>query len=131
MKVIWDDGQSASIQELWGKIAVVKVWSSWCSASREALAEFNLLAQEYKDNEDIVFVAMSTDYSRNNWEKAVNDSGLNALRHCWYDMENKLGFNRPVPYSIIFDKKNIVHADGINVDIRSELKKVIEASKEQ
>lgn len=128
-QVDWKDGQSGSILELFGKIAVINVWSSAYPPSMENLAKFNSLAQEYKDNKDIIFVAMSTDYNRKNWQDAVNKMNFDGLRHCWYEIDNDLALNRPVPYSIIFDKKNIVHAEGVNLDIREELKKVIEASK--
>ena len=127
--VDWKDGQSGSILELFGKIVVINVWSSSYPPSIENLAKFNSLAQEYKDNKDIVFVAMSTDYSRSKWEDAVKKMNFDALRHCWYETDNELALNRPIPYSIIFDKKNIVHAEGVNLDIRAELEKVIEASK--
>ncbi len=130
-QVDWKDGQSGSILELFGKIAVINVWSSTYPPSMENLAKFNSLAQEYKNNENIVFVAMSTDYSRSSWENAVNKMNFEALRHCWYKIDNDLALNRPVPYSIIFDKKNIVHSEGVNLDIRAELEKVIEASKKE
>ena len=130
IKVIGKDGQPSSILDLFGKIAVINVWSSWCTASQEALSKFNSLAQEYKDNNDIVFVALSTDYSRKNWEETVSKSGLNALQHYWFDLErNPVALNKPIPYSMIIDKKTIVCTEGINIDIREELKKVIEASK--
>ncbi|MBN2589749.1 MAG: redoxin domain-containing protein [Sedimentisphaerales bacterium] len=132
-KVHWKDGQSGSIQELWGKIAVIEAWSSSYPPSREKISKLNSLAEEYKDNEDIVFVAMSTDCNRSKWEEAVEKSGLNTLRHCIYDIDNDLAFNKPVPYAIIFDKKNIVHIEDVDmdIDIRAELEKVIEASKEE
>ncbi len=128
-QVVWNDGQSGSILNLFGKIAVINVWSSSYPPSQKALSEFNSLAKEYKDNEDIVFIAMSVDYNRKNWEDAINKMDYDGLRHCWYEIDNDLALNRPIPYSIIFDKKNIVHAEGVNLDIREELKKVIEASK--
>jgi len=74
---------------------------------------------------------MSVDYSRSNWEEALKKMNFDRLRHCWYIIDNDLALNRPIPYSIIFDKKNIVHAEGVNLDIREELKKVIETSKKE
>ncbi len=129
--VEWKDGQSESILGLFGKTAVIKTWSSSYPPSIEALSEFNSLAREYKDNENIVFVTMNVDYKRSNWDEAVKKLNYDGLRHCWYKIDNNLALNRPVPYAIIFDKKNMVHAEGVNLDIREELKKVIEASEEK
>ena len=114
--------------DMYGKTAVVDVWTSWCEPCQKSLAEFNALAQEYKDNEDVVFVAMSVEASRADWENAVNKSGLSSIRHCWYDLKNPVAFNRPIPYFMIIDKKGILRAQGDNLDIRDELKKVLEAS---
>ena len=130
--VQWKNEESGSILELFGKTAVIYFWSSLYSPSMETLSELNSLAQEYKDNEDIVFVAVSTDYSRSNWEDAVNKSNLNELRHGWYDLEeNDIALNKPIPYFMIIDEKTILRSEGNNIDFRAELKKVIEASEEE
>ncbi|MBN1975704.1 MAG: thioredoxin family protein [Sedimentisphaerales bacterium] len=128
--VDWKDGRKSDLMELYDKIIVANVWSSWCEPSQKSLDELNTIAQEFKDNNDVVFAAISLDAGRTVWEDTVNKSGLNALRHCWFDREeNPLAFNRTIPYSMIIDKKGIVSAEGNGIDIRAELKKAIEASK--
>ena len=122
----WKDGQTGLFSDLIGKTIVVDVWASWCAPCRKALPEFNSLAQKYKDNKDVVFVAMSIDSNRSEWEEAVDKANWNAIRHCWYDREeNPLAFNKPVPYSMIIDKKGILRAEGNYIDTSAELEKVL------
>ena len=104
--VAWMDGQSPTGSlhgDMYDKIAVVEVGSSWCEPYQKSLTEFNQLAQEFKDNDNIVFVAMSVDASRSEWEDSVKKSGLNSIRYCWYDLKNISGFNRPIPYYMVTD----------------------------
>jgi thiol-disulfide isomerase/thioredoxin len=127
--IYWKDGQKYNLQEYFGQIIVVNIWASWCAPCQKVLTEFNSIAKEFQDNKDIVFAAVSVDYSRKAWENAVEKSGLDALHHGWFDLENPLGFNRTIPYSLIIDKKGILLAEGINLDIREEIKKALEKSK--
>jgi thiol-disulfide isomerase/thioredoxin len=129
--VDWIDGQSRTgtlLGDMYGKIAVVNAGSSWCGPCQKSLAEFNQLAQEFKNNDDIVFVEMSVDASREAWEDEVKKSGLNSIQHCWYDLKNKFAFNRVIPYYMVIDKQGILRAQGNSLDIRAELKKVLESS---
>ncbi len=125
----WKDGQSGIISDLIGKTVVVDVWASWCTPCQKALPAFNSLAKEYKDNKDVVFVAMSVDAARTDWENAIDKSDWNAIRHCLFDRdENSFAFNQPIPYSMIIDKKGILRACGNYFDIREELEKVLKDS---
>jgi thiol-disulfide isomerase/thioredoxin len=127
--IIWKTGQTGKLVDLYGKIVVVDVWASWCAPCQKSLPEFNSLAQEFKNNRDVVFIALSIDSNKTDWEKAVDKAGWDALQHGWYDRENTIAFNKPIPYSMIIDKNGILCAEGNGLDIRTELKKVIEASK--
>jgi hypothetical protein len=75
-----------------------------------------------------VFAALGIDYSKAKWEESVNQSGLDALRHGWYNPENQAAFNRPIPYYMVIDKKGILLAEGNYIDIRAELEKVLKDS---
>ena len=125
----WRDGKKYSLQEFFGKIIVVNVWASWCPPCQKVLSEFNSIAKEFQDNQDIVFVALSVDYNRKEWENAVDKSGLDALRHGWFDLDNSLAFNRIIPDLLIIDRKGILLAEGSDLDIRAELKKALEEAK--
>jgi hypothetical protein len=57
---------------------------------------------------------------KNNWK---------SLRNGWFgkeEVQDPPAFNRPIPNTLILDKKNILAAVGSDLDIREELKKIIE-----
>ena len=118
-----------SSQDMLGKVWLLNVWASWCPPCQKALSEFNSIAKEFQDNQDIVFVALSVDYNRKEWENTVDKSGLDALRHGWFDLDNSLAFNRIIPDLLIIDRKGILLAEGSDLDIRAELKKALEEAK--
>jgi len=125
----WEDGRTGKLADFHGKIVVMSLWASWCPPSREAISELNSLASEFSDNEDIVFISLSVDPARQTWEQAMNKTNWKALRNGWFDKgqeQEPPGFNRPIPYSLILDKKNILAAAGDQLDISQELKKIIE-----
>ena len=125
----WEDGQTGELVDFHGKIIVMSLWASWCPPSRDAISKLNSLASEFSENEDIVFISLSVDPLRQTWEKAMEKNNWKALRNGWFGKKEELdppGFNRPIPYSLILDKKSILTAVGYEFDIREELKKIIE-----
>ena len=126
----WEDGQTGKLADFHGKIVVMSLWASWCPPSREAMSELNSLASEFSDNGDIVFISLSVDPSLETWEQAMDKTNWKALRNGWFEKSEEQdppGFNRPIPYSLILNEKNIIAAVGYELDIKEELKKIIEA----
>ena len=124
----WQDGQTGKLADFHGKIVVMSLWASWCPPSREAISELNSLAFEFSENDEIVFIALSVDPAQETWKQAIDKANWKALRHGWFGKEEQdpPGFNRPLPYSLILNKKNILVAVGDQLDISQELKKIIE-----
>ena len=59
----------------------------------------------------------------------MEENNWKALHNGWFEKgqeQDSPGFNRPLPYSLILDKKNILAAVGDQLDISQELKKIIE-----
>ena len=49
------------------------------------------------------------------------------MHHGWFSKEqDTAAFNRPIPYSLILNKKGIILALGNELDIKGELEKIIE-----
>ena len=125
----WEDGQAGKLADFHGKIVVMTLWASWCPPSREAISELNSLASEFSDNDDIVFISLSVDPVQETWEQAMKKNNWKALRNGWVGKKEELdppGFNRPIPNTLILNEKNILTAVGNELDIREELKKIIE-----
>jgi len=55
------DGEPITPESLSGKIAVLDFWATWCSPCRVTLPDLDSVYQQYKDNEKVVFLAVSVD----------------------------------------------------------------------
>lgn len=122
----WKDGSSSSFSDMIGKTLVVIFWATWSESSGKTVSELNSLAQELSDSKDVVFIGLNLDYNHDVWEKAVNDSEWKALRHGWFELKkNTYALNRHVPFSIIIDKNGILRTGGTDLDIITELEKIL------
>ena len=118
----WKDGKTGNISDFSGKTVVIDVWATWCAPCIRAFPEVNSIAEEFSNKNEIVFIALSIDYDKAIWEKTVNESSWNALKHGWLDRtKNLLMFGHPIPYTLIIDKKGIIRAAGNGIDIKREL----------
>jgi thiol-disulfide isomerase/thioredoxin len=54
------DGRSAKLSDLKGKIVVLDLWAISCSPCRESLPALQKIYNKYKNNENIVFLALNT-----------------------------------------------------------------------
>ncbi len=126
----WKDGQVGKVSDLKGKIVIMDVWATWCGPCIRAFPEVNSIAEDFSKDSDIIFIALSIDYDKAVWEKTVNESSWNALKHGWLDRtENSFTtFGHPIPYTLIIDKNGIVRAAGNGINIKKELKKISETS---
>jgi thiol-disulfide isomerase/thioredoxin len=126
----WKEGNTGKLSDLAGKIVILDVWATWCAPCIRELPKFNSLASEYSSDSDFVFVALSIDYDKSLWEKMVDESNWNAIKHGRFDRrKNSFIFDQPIPYSMIIDKNGILLAEG-DVNIRLELEKLAKASEQ-
>lgn len=125
----WKDGDSSKLSDFIGKTVVLDFWATWCRSCKDAVPELNSLAAQFSKRSDIVFIELSTDFDRDDWEQAIDKSNWNQLRHGWLDlMKNSYVLNKAIPYSIIIDKNGILRAAGDDLDIKLELEKILENS---
>ena len=69
-------GNIRNLKEFIGKIVYIDVWASWCAPCMAEIPHAKALYQKYKDNPDIVFLYISIDEDRQNWEKAMREKSL-------------------------------------------------------
>ncbi len=66
-------GQPITPASLAKKVAVVELWATWCEPCRQTLPLLQQVYQRYKDNENVVFWAVSID------DQSVPDAQLRAM----------------------------------------------------
>jgi thiol-disulfide isomerase/thioredoxin len=77
------EGNEVTPKSLEGKIAVLDFWATWCGPCRMSLPMVDKVYQQYKDNDKVVFLAVSVD------EMNVTDQQLR-------DTFNELKVNVPI-----------------------------------
>jgi hypothetical protein len=120
----YPDKTNGRLVNLVGKTVVVTLWATWAKHSAEALVKLDALAGQdtYKD---VVFLALSLDFDRTSWEKAVEKAGLKNLRQGWYEQpNNSLAFNRAIPFSFIMSKEGAFQAAGYDLDVKTVLDRI-------
>lgn len=66
------DSNFYSLNDFKGKLVYIDFWATWCGPCRRELPEYIKLYNEYKDK-NIVFVSISVDHDKENWEKSVKE----------------------------------------------------------
>ena len=54
-------GDTVTLSELRGKVVLVNFWATWCGPCRRELPEFQKTYKKYKENAEVVFLALSVD----------------------------------------------------------------------
>ncbi len=64
-----------------GKTVAVMFWATWCNFSKYAMDDFNEKAVEYNNREDLVFLAVNLDDSREDFDERVKVRKYNNVIH--------------------------------------------------
>jgi thiol-disulfide isomerase/thioredoxin len=69
-------GNIRNLKEFVGKIVYIDAWASWCGPCIAELPHAKTIYNKYKDNPDIVFLYISIDENKENWEKSMRERKL-------------------------------------------------------
>lgn len=58
------NGQTIALEQLKGKVVVLNFWFIHCAPCREEMPVLNKLVEQYKGNENIVFIGLTADNSK-------------------------------------------------------------------
>ena len=57
-------GKMVSMKDFKGKVVLIDVWATWCGPCKGEMPYLKAIEEEYKDNKDLVFVAISLDKAK-------------------------------------------------------------------
>ncbi len=75
------EGNEVRLSDLSGKLIYVDVWATWCGPCIAEHPHWNILMEEY-EGKDVAFLAISTDNTREPWEKMVTEKNMQGYN--WY-----------------------------------------------
>lgn len=109
------DGNIFNLQEQRGKVLFINFWAAWCPPCIAEMPSINQLFNEFKDNENVVFLLVDVD---NNPEKSnlfMKRKGFNLPVYSPAGEIPKEYFQGTLPTTVIIDKLgNIVfHHQGL------------------
>ena len=58
-------GNNVSLSDFRGKLVYIDIWATWCGPCKKEMPAMKALEAEYKDNQNIVFMGVSIDASKN------------------------------------------------------------------
>ncbi|MEO0235890.1 MAG: redoxin domain-containing protein [candidate division WOR-3 bacterium] len=103
------DGKQVKLSDYKGKVVVLNFWATWCGPCRREIPDLNKLVDEYIENKDIVFVAITNDKR----ERVLNFLGTNEFKYMItfdpgnaYEKYNVMA----VPTHVIIGKDGYIHA---------------------
>lgn len=109
VKLIDVDGNSVTMEKFRGKYVYIDLWASWCVPCVKEVPYLQTLEKELQ-NEDVVFVSISTDSSEQPWRKKMADLNMhgNQLLNADGKLCDRLNVSG-IPHFLIYDKEGHLH----------------------
>lgn len=128
------DGSKLDMATLSGKIVVMNFWATWCGPCLTEMPLFEKTINKYKDDKDVVFLAVTTDEDRDSVPPFLKQHKFN-LPIVYADYLNDFFTISSIPTTIILDRKGEVafRQAGYNPrgDFVAELSERIEEAKKK
>lgn len=108
------NGKEVSLSDLKGKYVYIDIWATWCPPCRQELPHLKELEKKMHDK-NIVFVSISCDQNKADWEKMVKDQKLGGIQlHTGGDRAFMNAYRvRTIPRFILLDKEGKI----LNLDM--------------
>ncbi len=109
-------GRMISMKDFKGKVVFIDVWATWCGPCREQFPFLKELEEEYKDNNDIVFLGITIDREkdRQKWINTIKKENLPPLQ-----LFDDMGKSFARKYEIVgIPRFLLVSKDGKWIEVR-------------
>jgi thiol-disulfide isomerase/thioredoxin len=127
-------GGDVRLADYQGKVVVTNFWATWCGPCRVEMPQLERVMEKYKDDKDVVFLAINTDDDRNYVEPYIKGQKIKlpVVYANYLDAEFRI---TSIPTTMIFDRQGQVafRQAGYNSreDFVAMLSEKIEAAKKR
>lgn len=127
-------GGDVRLADYKGKVIVTNFWATWCGPCRIEMPELERAMEKYKDDKDVVFLAINTDDDRNYVEPYVKGQKvkLPVVYANYLDAEYRI---TSIPTTIVFDRQGQISFRQAGYNSREDfvtmLSEKIEAAKKR
>ncbi len=125
-------GNMVTLSDFRGKLVYIDAWATWCGPCKEEIPYMYEVMQHFKDRDDIVFLNISLDDKKGDWEREVSGDASGSIHLFAQGFGSDFAQNYNIDfiprYLLIDQQGNIidVHADrpseNIQAIIESHLK---------
>lgn len=98
------DGSKLDMMTLRGKVVVINFWATWCGPCLTEMPLFEKTMAKYKEDKDVVFLALSTDEDRELVPPHLKQYKIN-LPVAYADYLNEFFSVSSIPTTVILDRK--------------------------
>lgn len=106
-------GNVLSLADLKGKIIFLNFWATWCPPCLAEMPSINKFYEQYKNDEDVVFLMIDAD---SDFAKAQNYLNRKNYKFKVYTFASDIPkniFAGSLPTTIVFDKKGRIAMNGV------------------
>lgn len=124
------ESNMVSLSDFKGKVVLVDVWATWCKPCLNELPSLHKLEEEFKDNKEMVFIAISVDEAKdkNAWKKMITDKkmgGVQLFASGWGDLAKNYKITG-IPRFMLFDKEGNIASSNAPRPSDPKLKEMIQ-----
>ena len=129
-------GKMVSMKDFKGKVIVIDVWATWCGPCKGEMPFMKAIEEEYKNNDQIVFMAISLDKAKDKqkWVNYIRQENLHGV-HLLDDVGMAFGRKYKIdaiPRFMLIDKRgNWIEVRCPRPSDTEALKKYLEAALNQ
>lgn len=128
VELIDTEGSSVSIDQFRGKFIYIDLWASWCGPCCKEVPYLQALEKELKNDDNIVFVSISTDSGEQPWRDKMSQLDMHGNQ--WLNTDGKLCDRLNVsgiPHFLIYDREGKLHTyDAPRPSSGSALKAILQ-----
>jgi thiol-disulfide isomerase/thioredoxin len=116
------NGNDVSFSDFRGKFVYIDVWATWCTPCLAEIPHFKNLEKQFANNDNIVFVGISTDHLRDihRWKNFIanHNLGIHGDIQLHGNVDGPTNISKlygiiGIPHYLLFDKNgNIVSIDA-------------------